>query len=48
MCATGKLFRVDITGDKVWEIYLNAFEQDPVFRDPNSSQCIIVIFVTTF
>lgn len=37
MCATGKLFRVDITGDKVWEIYLNAFEQDPVFRDPNSS-----------
>lgn len=37
MCATGKLFRSSISGDKLWDLYLESFEQDPVFRDPNSS-----------
>lgn len=39
MCSTGKLFRSSISGDSVWEIYLNAFpaEYNPIFRDPESS-----------
>lgn len=39
MCATGKLFRVDLSGHQIWELYLNSFEdgQDPIFRDPSSS-----------
>lgn len=37
MQQTGKLFRVNISGDKLWEIYISSFEADPVFRDPNSS-----------
>lgn len=39
MCQTGKLFRSEVSGDKVWEIYLKSFtpEADPVFRDPESS-----------
>jgi hypothetical protein len=39
MCKTGKLFRSQITGSKVWELYINGFEDehDPIFRDPNSS-----------
>jgi hypothetical protein len=40
MCKTGKLFRVNLTGDAVWQLYLQAFpkEQNPVFRDPASSE----------
>lgn len=40
MCKSGKLFRVDLSGDAVWQLYLKSFpkEQDPVFRDPASSE----------
>jgi hypothetical protein len=40
MAATGKLFRVALTGDKLWDLYLRSFskENDPVFRDPNSTE----------
>ena len=39
MCQTGKLFRVELTGQKVWDLYLQSFtkENDPIFRDPESS-----------
>lgn len=39
MSLTGKLFRANLTGQQVWDIYLNAFAQEdnPVFRDPASS-----------
>ncbi len=39
MCATGKLFRADISTETVWELYLGGFgkRNDPVFRDPESS-----------
>lgn len=38
MCATGKLFRSSVTGQQVWDMYLNGFtpEHNPIFRDPNS------------
>lgn len=34
-----KLFRSSVTGERVWDLYLNSFtkEHDPIFRDPNSS-----------
>lgn len=38
MTKTGMLFRADITGQQIWDLYLKSFENDPVFRDPNSSQ----------
>lgn len=38
MCQTGKLFRSSITGQEIWNTYLNSFEQDPIFRDPESSE----------
>ena len=39
MCATKKLFRSSITGQQVWDLYINSFEKkyNPVFRDPKSS-----------
>jgi len=39
MSQTGKLFRVELTGQQIWELYLGSFtkENDPVFRDPESS-----------
>lgn len=37
MCETGKLFRVDLSGQQVWDLYLKSFDNDPTFRDPNSS-----------
>lgn len=39
MQATGKLFRVAMSGQQVWDLYLKSFarENDPVFRDPSSS-----------
>lgn len=39
MCQTGKLFRVELTGQEIWDLYLKSFkkENDPIFRDPESS-----------
>lgn len=39
ICQTGKLFRVAMSGQQVWDLYLKSFskENDPVFRDPNST-----------
>lgn len=39
MCATGKLFRSSLTGQQVWNLYINEFEKkyNPIFRDPNST-----------
>lgn len=39
MSKTGKLFRVELTGQQIWDLYLSSFskEDNPVFRDPNSS-----------
>jgi hypothetical protein len=37
MCATGKLFRVSLSGNIIWEIYLSSFEIDPIFRAPDST-----------
>ncbi len=36
---SGKLFRVELTGNQVWDLYLASFskEDNPIFRDPNSS-----------
>ena len=38
MCQTGKLFRSELTGNQIWDLYLNSFEEDPIFRDPLSSE----------
>ncbi len=39
MSQTGKLFRVQLSGKQIWNLYLSSFtkENDPVFRDPNST-----------
>ncbi len=39
MCKTGKLFRVALTGDQIWNLYIKGFpkDEDPIFRDPNST-----------
>lgn len=39
MCATGKLFRSSLTGNQVWDLYINGYEKqyNPIFRDPESS-----------
>ena len=37
MCKTGKLFRSKVTGQEVWDKYIGSFEDDPIFRDPESS-----------
>src|ERR1019366_1992581 len=39
MCKTGKLFRVNLTGDEIWHLYIDSFskEENPIFRDPNST-----------
>lgn len=38
MCLTGKLFRVELSGRELWDLYLSSFENDPIFRDPTSSE----------
>lgn len=38
MCKTGKLFRSSMGGQPVWTHYLESFKEDPIFRDPNSSE----------
>jgi hypothetical protein len=37
MASTNKLFRSSIPGSEVWKTYLESFEDDPIFRDPNST-----------
>ncbi len=39
LCKSGKLFRVALSGQEVWDLYLKGFtkENDPVFRDPEST-----------
>lgn len=39
ICKTGKLFRVELTGQEVWDLYIGSFDKadDPTFRDPNST-----------
>lgn len=37
MCNTGRLFRVALTGQEIWNLYLKSFEEDPIFRDPAST-----------
>lgn len=39
MAKTGKLFVSSVSGDTLWELYLKSFapQDDPIFRDPNSS-----------
>lgn len=32
------LYRVNCTGDELWSKYLEGFQPDPIFRDPNSSE----------
>lgn len=34
----GKLFRSTVTGRQVWEAYMKGFGEDPIFRDPESSE----------
>lgn len=40
MVLTGKLFRSKLSGQAIWELYLNSFtkENNPMFRDPASSE----------
>lgn len=38
MSKTGKLYRVELSGSDVWDIYLKGFGNDPIFRDPASSE----------
>lgn len=40
MSEAGKLFRVELTGQQIWDLYLNSFskEDNPIFRDPESSE----------
>lgn len=39
MQRVGKLYRTDVTGDQIWDAYINGFtaEQNPVFRHPEST-----------
>ena len=39
MCKSGKLFRVELSGQQIWDLYLGSFspENNPIFRDPEST-----------
>lgn len=37
MTVTGKLFRANISGNKIWNIYLSSFDKDSIFRDPEKT-----------
>lgn len=37
MCNTNKLFISSVTGDELWNTYLNSFNPKEIFRDPESS-----------
>lgn len=38
MCATGKLFQSSVSGHELTDLYLKGFGEDPIFRDPESSE----------
>lgn len=38
MCQSGKLFRSTVTGDQLWQTYLEGFVEEAMFRDPESSE----------
>ena len=38
MSESGKLFRVNKTGNEIWETYLHAFNNPLIFRDPSSNE----------
>jgi hypothetical protein len=38
MAQLGKLFRSSLSGNEIWDLYINSFEKDPIFRDPASSE----------
>lgn len=38
MVKTGNLFRSTVDGDTLWNIYLQGFGEDPIFRSPESSE----------
>lgn len=39
MIGSGKpLFRVNVSGSKLWEVYMRGYGEDPIFRDPASSE----------
>lgn len=38
MSETGKLFRSTLSGATIFNLYLESFESDPIFRDPCSSE----------
>ncbi len=39
MCTSTKLFRVALTGNEIWDLYVKSFtnEDNPIFRDPEST-----------
>ena len=37
MVLTGHLFRSTVSGEQIWNAYLEGFGKDPVYRDPSSS-----------
>ena len=37
MVQTGKLFRSTVSGVEVWDKYIQSFDNDPIYRDPDSS-----------
>jgi len=37
MCATEMLFKVNVSWDELWDTYLLSFEDEKIFRDPDSS-----------
>lgn len=37
MCETNKLFISSVSGDELWDTYINSFHPKVIFRDPNSS-----------
>lgn len=39
MIKTGKLFRVNISGGKLWDIYLNSFSEHPIWRVNSIHNC---------
>ena len=36
---TGKLFRVNISGKELWDLYLNSFEEHPIWRVNSVHNC---------
>ena len=35
--SSGKLFVSSVTGDELWQLYIDSLKDNPIFRDPNSS-----------